>query len=378
MGDVNLIDSNVTENWQAGFLNITYTEIYRVIMDTRDATPFQVLIEAGIPPQLGNYVTPAGERVHILSRVPRRVGEFGTTRKWNVTVVYSNNQQEYLRDSNGAPVADPVDAVKEVDITYEEISVPIVDAKLIEATENWPLWDPGATPAPLTGTKTIEERKTRAGPITNSAGVVVPDQFEDSYRKRITVWRYLASWPASFETFLGRTNSDSVTITEVDGGGTTYQETFAARKLKCKNIIKQNFWYNGTLYYRIGIVLDVSPNLWIHVTVDEGTERLVYEGQIDPWTGDPYTQSELNKWFNGTNWDSNTIALRPIMTWVVGDDVIVDPLSGATPNLGVAVQIGEPMLFDGKGNEKREGSPYDRLFLNWETKPPIPFAPLNL
>ena len=79
---------------------------------------------------MGHAGTFGAATLYAIARTPARVDDDATGRKWNVTVSYSNNTQNFSRDENGSPVTDPTDAVKTVDIQYLEYSEPINNASL--------------------------------------------------------------------------------------------------------------------------------------------------------------------------------------------------------------------------------------------------------
>ena len=207
MGTVDLFDATLVEDSSKGFPALTYVETYQVIMNTKNASPFAVLIEAGIPSPRGQYSSPYGDTLYVVSRVPIRQDRGATDRKWHVRVTYSNDQQDdYLRNESGAPVATPPDAVKGVEITYEEIQEPITKAKLFNVTANAPYGQTGATNVTIPAGNPVEELQNNIGAICNSACTPLLDQYQIGYRKRLTVWRYELGWDASYENYLMKTN----------------------------------------------------------------------------------------------------------------------------------------------------------------------------
>ena len=361
VNQVDLFDDTVTETTQQGFISNNYTEVYQVIMDDKAASAFAVLALAGIPQPNIEYLIPSGQKVYVIQRVPTRVKD-GTDRKWMVTIVYSNNQtSQFLRNSSGQPVTNPTEAVKAVDVEFEEFAKPIDNAKLISVTKGGPAWAAGVTVEDITG-EPLADRIIQPGGIVNSACDSQPASFTD-YRKRITVWRYEDEYKASYEDYLGKKNSDAITITESDDSGTKYSETFQPGRLLMKNIVKENVWRDSVLYYRIGYVMDAAKkgNVWYYSTFDEGTRQLVYAEQIDPDTG--------------ARWDADI----PKFTEAVGSREIKPIEITTNDGFGNIVAIGEPQPLDGHGNPNPTKTGYgSQVWLNWDLIEEIAFGPLNL
>lgn len=278
-----LINDVLTESSRNGFLNLTYTLTYQVIADNKGNSAFDVLTATGLPLLNSSFLTPGGNTLYVINRQPQRSDVDSTGRKWTVTVTMSNDTEDYLRDQTGTPVDTPDQAVKKVDISYEEVEQTKNSGYFIGITSGAPFNYPGATnvtqppwfPAP-----------NNFAYIGNTA-TDLRELSVSTYRKRIAVGRYETDYKPAYEDYLGKTNSDEITIEESDGAGVRWTQTFPIGTLLMKDITKQNFWSNQRLYYWISYVMDYNEfghSSWVP---DSGENILASTANTNPFSN-PY------------------------------------------------------------------------------------------
>ena len=317
-----LIGENASENVKDGFVELTVTQVYQVILSNRNGTFEAALSSSGLP-ALGSAGTFGTATLYVISRVPARVDDDSTGRKWNVTVGYSNATQDFARDDQGQPVTDPTSAAKSVDIQYLEYAEPITDATFESVTEGGGY---------SVGTALASPGWLDSGNICVSTGETVLAE-RTAYRQVITVSRLESSWDSTYEDYQNTINSASVTINETDSSGTVATYTFPAQTLRMKPITKQPVWIDSLLYFRISFPMEHKADTWIHAEADRSQSERIFLGQLKPGGG-AWTQAEID-------------ALNPEAT---AGSVIWSWLTMTEKNeSGQFIAIGDPRPLDGNG-----------------------------
>ena len=252
-----LITENASENVKDGFVELKVTQVYQVVLANRTDTFVTALAASGLP-ALGHAGTFGAATLYAIARTPARVDDDATGRKWNVTVSYSNNTQNFSRDENGSPVTDPTDAVKTVDIQYLEYSEPITDATLLDVTTGG---------GHGVGTVLTSPSWLTDGAVTVSTGEIV-HAVRTVYRQVITVSRLESSWTSTYEDYNNQINNASLTITETDSTGVVATYSFPAKTLRMKPITKQPVWIDSELFFRITFPMEHKADTWTHSEAD--------------------------------------------------------------------------------------------------------------
>tara|TARA_R110000751_G_scaffold126358_1_gene228201 strand:- start:1927 stop:3000 length:1074 start_codon:yes stop_codon:yes gene_type:complete len=325
-----LIGENASENVKDGFVELAVTQVWQVILANRTDTFETALLAAGLP-ALGSAGTFGTATLYVISRVPARVDDDSTGRKWNVTVGYSNNTQNFARNDQGEPVTDPTSAAKSVDIQYLEYSEPITDATFDSVTEGGGY----SVGTALTSPSWLDD-----GDICVSTGESILAE-RTAYRQVITVSRLESSWTSTYEDYQNTINNASLTITETDSTGTVATYTFPAQTLRMKPITKQPVWIDSELFFRISFPMEHKADTWIHAEADRSQSERVFYGppaQIKPGGGD-WTEAEIDalnpQAAPGTvKWTLLTMSIQNESgdTIAVGDS---RPLNGNGARLGV-------------------------------------------
>ena len=359
---VALYNEDLNESIADGYKRIDLVRTYQVILNSRSDGAFAARNQLGVPKIKDLFNTTTGEKLVVTNVHPRRPAVDTTGRLWFVDVTMTNGTNDYPRDIYGTPVSNPTLAVKDVDISYLEFQEDVTGATLLNITKNSPSWD--ATGQDLmTIPPWLNHQTTKPGPITNTA-LISQDVQKSSFRKQITVSQYVSTW-TDWSSYLGKINSDTVTITQGDSSGTKLTETCAPYTLLLQDVIKEDYWFDGILYFRRRFVLSKNPRTWVFSICDEGTHRIcIINDQYKPDnSGNKMDQAYLT-------------AANITSTW--GHEPIV-----TTDQNGNAVTVGEPVAFNGWGSN----SPNDRTgeyeeytphFLNYKINGIKAFAALGL
>ncbi len=351
-----LITENATETVKSGFVELGVNQVWQVITATR-STDFTAALGASGLPALGSAGTFGGQTLYAISRVPNRVDDDATGKKWNVTVQYSNSTEQFNRNSSGQPVSNPTQSVKEVNIQFLEYAEPITDAEFLNVTK-------GGGYSVGTAIST-QPTWIDNGNVTVSTGETVSAS-RTSYRQVITVSRMESSWTSTYEDFTNTVNNSSVTITESDASGTKATYTFAANTLRMKPITKQPVWKDGSLYFRISFPMEHKPDTWIHSEYDRSQSERIFVGQTKPGGG-TYTQLDVDALYPDATAGTVKFGIQTITEKTKDGDVVAvgnpRPLNGFGARLGV----------DATGNQMGESR-----FVNWEIYDGKDFGTLNL
>tara|TARA_R110000803_G_scaffold19350_2_gene50772 strand:- start:223 stop:1290 length:1068 start_codon:yes stop_codon:yes gene_type:complete len=351
-----LITENASENVKDGFVELKVTQVYQVVLANRTDTFITALAASGLP-ALGHAGTFGAATLYAISRTPSRVDDDATGRKWNVTVNYSNNTQNFDRDENGSPVTDPTNAVKTVDIQYLEYSEPITDAIFESVTEGGGY---------SVGTSlTTQPTWLDSGNVCVSTGESILAQ-RTAYRQVITVSRLESSWTSTYEDYNNQINNAPLTITETDSTGVVATYSFPAKTLRMKPITKQPVWIDSELFFRITFPMEHKADTWVHAEADASQSERIFVGQVKPGGG-TWTQLEIDALYPdataGTvKWAWLTITEKN----EAGDSIAVGdsrPINGTGARLGV----------DATTNVNGES-----CYVNWKIYGEENFSALNL
>ena len=317
-----LISETTKETVQKGFLQLGVTQVYQVILPDRDNGADDALSAAGVP-NIGSSSTFGAATLYLIDRTASRVDADATGKKWNVTCQYSNNTEQFARDTNGQPVTNPTSEAKRVDIQYLEYSEPVTDATFLEVTEG----GGHSVGTALTAPSWMDD-----GNVTVSTGETVHAE-RTAYRQNITVTRLESSWTSSYDSYVNTINNASLTITETDSTGTKATYTFDAKTLRMKPITKQPVWIDSNLYFRVSFPMEHKVDTWIHAEADVSQSERIYAGQDKPGGG-TWTQSEIDDLYPDTT--AGTVKFA----WLT--------MTEKTPN-GKEVAIGDPRPLNGSG-----------------------------
>lgn len=289
-----LLNQTLTKRIQDGFLQYDYTETYQVT-----ATGIAAACVAPGIPQIGASVLLAGtsDFVWCHSQTPVRRSDRDARTLWNVTCHYSNATTKYERDVNGNPVTNPEDIVPKVDISFDEFSEPATDAHLIgftDASAVSPFLAAIRTPPPyLAGRQNIDVSNFVGGPVVNSANDPVPNIQQRRHNKRITYWTWHRDWNPDWEQFLNRVNLFPVVISQFDQEGIRLQYRFEPLTVLINDLVKEDHWRNGRLYFRRGLAMMHNPRGWLTKVNDEGYNEALFNGQFKGGSSGTFTTSDL-------------------------------------------------------------------------------------
>ena len=350
-----LISENASETIKSGFVELGVTQVWQVILANR-SDPFTSALSASGLPALQASGTFGTATLYVISRVPSRVDEDATGKKWNVTVSWSNATEQFNRNQNGQPVSDPTDSVKQVDIAYLEYSEPITNATFENVTEGGGFEDGTAI--------TTQPTWLDDGNVTVSTGETVQAE-RTAYRQVITVSRIESSWTSTYEDYTNTINSAALTITESDASGVKATYTFPAKTLRMKPITKTPVWKDGSLYFRISFPMEHKVDTWIHSEYDRSQSERISPGQKRKGGAD-WTQTEIND-------------LYPDATGNV--PFFIQTITEKTSE-GETVAVGDPRPLNGTGArlgvDATTNANGKSCFVNWSIFEEKSFAGLNL
>ena len=352
-----LISENTKETVQKGFLQLSVTQVYQVILAHRDDDANDALSDAGVP-NIGSSGTFGSATLYLIDRTAARVDADATGKKWNITCQYSNNTEQFSRDTNGQPVTSPTSEAKRVDIQYLEYSEPVTDATFLEVTEGGGY----SVGTALTAPSWLDD-----GNVTVSTGETVHAE-RTAYRQNITVTRLESSWTSSYDSYVNTINNASLTITETDSTGTKATYTFDAQTLRMKPITKQPVWIDSNLYFRVSFPMEYKENTWIHCEADRSQSEKIYVNQrrLD---GTAWTQPEIDALF------PDSTGTPPDETWLT--------ITQKNEDLKT-IAIGNPLPLNGNGarlgcvNAKDGSTPTKPCYVNWQIFEEKSWTPLNL
>jgi hypothetical protein len=343
-----------------GFLQYEYTETWQVTASGIAAS----LLDADLP-LIGQpyYITGVTNPVYCYSRRPVRRSDTQAKNTFDVVCTFTNATQRYDRTETGLPADTPEQIVPRVDVAFEEYNETSCTAQFIgifDATFPTTFVDPGLSaavppylPTPQFGTNVM---------ITNSAKDPIQNINKRKHAKRITYWTYHRDWNSGWDDYLDTVNGSSVTISQRDQDGLRLQYTFPAYQLLIMDIIKEDHWRDGKLWFRRGIVFSHKPNTWFSEYFDMGFNEMYFAGQLNP-DSSTITESNMDSYFGTNHADYEQVpvtVLRPADSGVAGMDLqqvaIADPV--ALNGYGRQLKVPTP---DGQAYEPRKlvYMPYD-------------------
>jgi len=322
-----LIDTSLTETVVNGFLQLEYKQTYQIISSSSSVQEFTVMSDAGLPKRAAPLVYD-GVTMYCYQRVPRRSNADNERRKWLVDCMFSNDTSRFVRNSQGQPI--PVDTAQgitntapQVDIAFLESTSQVREAEFLGLTSetglSWPV-------QPKSGLVV-----NQSGPFVNSAGDLI-EREQREWTTQITYWRYVRDWNSNWnKTVLGKANNASFTVQQTDADGVRFSRTFEPETLVLLDIIKQDVWIDGRLFFRVGFVLlELKEDTTITIP-DEGVRRLVYSGQYR-LDGTTFSDSDLT--------DETGSATGQYL------QEIITPIDGFPE---MAALVGKPMKLNGWG-----------------------------
>lgn len=289
-----LINQSLTKRIQDGFLQYDYSETYQVTSSGLAAA----CLAQGVP-QIGQAVllTGTSDYVWCHTQTPNRRSDRDARNLYTVTCLFSNATTKYERDVDGNPVTSPEDIVPKVDVAFEEYSEPATDAHLIgftDASESDPFVAEIKTPPPyLQERQSVDVGNFTGGPVVNSANDVVPNIQQRKHNKRITYWTWHRDWDPAWEQFLDKVNRFQLTISQYDQEGIRLQYVFDPLTVVVNDLIKEDHWRNGRLYFRRGIAMMHNPRGWLTKINDEGFNEALFNGQYKASNSTTFTTSDL-------------------------------------------------------------------------------------
>lgn len=367
-----LIDDTASETLKNGILIVKVVEVYQVLSNNRMESKDVVLAAPALPVRLSRTYHQTAE-CYAVSRVAKRPSIKATALMWTVVVTYTNDSSAYAHDATGKPVTDPTASVKRVEVDYVTREQPITTALFRHSTIGpfHESFDDPSDPDTINPAKAMQPpvwaSTTAQGPITNSAGDV---RFATTprYYRRITVSRIVRDWDDDILDFRGNINNDVVTVKQYDGstGGdvrATYK--FNPLTLRIDDIVKQDLWLGGSLYFKQSIVMVESKETWIHSEQDSGQRQRLYAGQRKDPDGTLYTQADMD----------------------AQDPPIVAGSYGLVNIINNGVAIGDPAKLNGHGmplpiirdpTDAALPGNGDTIYLNYDVATISDFTPLGL
>jgi hypothetical protein len=358
MDAAQLITESLQETIADGFVQYDNNQTWLVIADSRDDTP-ETALGAEQLPALGDSKYIKGTLVWVQRRNPVRQDEPATGRKWHVNILYSNASKTGSGSSGtgGAPVSDPTQSVKEVDVTFQEMQIPATRAKLIGTFQRQAGQD-----VQITAPFYLQSQSTDFNSNVTNSALIPQDVSQSEFRKTISVGKYYAQWDNTWDDYLGTVNDAALTITQADASGTRFSQTYARQTLLMYDIVKQDVWLGPRLYFLVRFVMAYRKDTWKHRQNDQGTKRLIFVGQYKT-DGGQYDQADLN-------------ALNIRGDYGYQDIVTQD-------GNGNFIASGEPVALNGWGSDQptRRAANYDKnlpIYLLYELYPEADFNALGL
>ena len=153
-------------------------------------------------------------------------------------------------------------------------------------------------------------KEGNGGPIVNSA--LIPQDVEiPGYSKTITVSTFVDSW-TDYGDYLGKVNAAQVVIEQRDRTGVKLTETCKPLSLLLKDVIKEDVWMDGLLYFRQHFVMEKAQGTWNHSQFDQGTKRLLKINQtFKPQSFPDFVdQAYLDKAGITTEWGHEPVTIK--------------------------------------------------------------------
>jgi hypothetical protein len=352
---------DLTERLVDGFLQYDYVETWQV-----DATGIAAsLLDASLP-QIGQpyFITGVTTPVYCFQRTPRRRSDSQAKNLFDVVCSFTNAVTRYDRTSEGLPADQPENIVPRVDIAFEEYSETTNQARngfigVFDIEVPPSLFTPALSYQPPPNMPSPQFGK--ATTITNSAGDPLENVSVRKHTKRITYWSWHRDWNSQWDNWLDVVNSTQTTVTQSDKDGQRLRYSFDPYTLLINDIIKEDHWRDGKLYFRRGVVISHNPNTWFNVFVDKGFNELIFTGQLDK-DGTVITEAKMTSWFGAKR---KTYEQIPVTFWRPAEDTSPRdeflPVAAAEPQFlnGYGRLVGNPTPGD-------SGFPKQLVYMNYE------------
>ena len=266
--DVNKTNDTYSDRIESGTLKVRYVETYELITDDPNT---DTTITAGSHPLLPargtELVTANGFAVWVQSVDCNRTERL----KFEATVTYTNETENWPTDSQGLPTNEPSEVAKRIEITSEEIQIPITNAAyegVFDEEDNFWVNIPGFTGG-------------EKGPIINSALTKI-ERFKPSHRDVIKVTDWRRTWQNAWDDFQGSGNDADITFTLSDADGPRMTKTYLKETLKCQSVVPTNVWKKGQLWFKRTMIFRHYPDGLLHKEPDYGlVERDFVADAID-------------------------------------------------------------------------------------------------
>jgi hypothetical protein len=346
----NRTSQDLVERLVDGFLQYDYTEVWQV-----DASgPAAALQDASLPTIGTQYaISGVSQPVYCYQRQPRRRSDTQAKSLFDVICSFTNAVTRYERTVDGLPANEPEQIVPRVDVTFEEYNDTKQSAYFVG------VFSIAQHPSEYTPEGSFQTPSYMKVPgydyewsIINSANEPFGNVNVSKHTKRITYWSWHRDWETKWDDWLDVVNSEAVTITQRDKEGERLKYDFKPFQLLIKDIVKEDHWRDGRLYFRRGIVFSFKEDCWFYRRLDEGLNERIYEGQYKP-DGTQVTASDMTSWF-GSN--ASTYEQIPVTFYRPADDT-------GPRNEFLPVAPSEPQVLNGWGRLNGVPTPYDNGLL---------------
>lgn len=342
---------DLTERLVDGFLQYDYVETWQV-----DATGIAAsLLDASLP-QIGQpyFISGVTTPVYCFQRQPRRRSDSQAKNLFDVVCSFTNAVTRYDRTSEGLPADQPENIVPRVDIAFEEYSEASPRAQFVGIFDQdtaasffapqFTSQVPPYLPSPQFGIN-------RA--IVNSANDPQQNVNKRSHTKRVTYWTWHRDWDSSWDDYIDSVNSGTTTISQSDKDGLRLRYSFDAYTLLINDIVKEDHWRDGKLYFRRGVVFSHNPESWFLQLPDQGFNEMLFVGQ-NKEGGATVTESDMDDLFGSERADYESLAI----TYPV-------PIAGLIAYAPTETRVApaEPQLLNGHGRLIKIAPPDNASFL---------------
>jgi hypothetical protein len=341
----------LTERMVDGFLQYDYTETWIV-----NATGIAASLLDPLLPVIGQPYLILGVEspVFCYQRTPRRRSDTQAKMFFDVVCTFTNAISKYDRTYEGWPANQPESIVPRVDIAFEEYSEPSPRAQFVG------IFDQDTAPAFFAPQFSYQIPPYLSAPqfgidraIVNSANDPQQNINKRSHTKRVTYWTWHRDWNSSWDDYIDSVNSNTTTITQSDLEGQRLQYSFEPYSLLINDIIKEDHWRDGKLYFRRGVVFSHNPATWFLQVTDQGYNEMLFVGQ-NKEGGGTVTENDMDDLFGADRADYESLAI----TYPV-------PIAGLTAYAPTETRVApaEPQLLNGHGRQIKIEPPDSTSFL---------------
>lgn len=320
-----------------GFLQYEYTETWQVTASGIAAS----LLDPDLP-QIGfpYFITGVSQPVYCYSRRPTRRSDTQAKTTFDVVCTFTNATTRYDRTVDGQPATSPENIAPKVDVQFEEYSEQSPTAQFIGIFDidiAPTFFDPSNTAQVPPYLPTPQYGIDR--PIVNSAKDPQQNVNKRYHTKRITYWTYHRDWNSGWDGYLDSVNSSTVSVSQYDQDGLRLRYLFAANTLLINDIIKEDHWRDGRLWFRRGVVMSHNPNTWFLQLVDQGFNEMLFVGQ-NKENNEAITAADMTEIFGGGYSTYETLAITTPVP-VVGENILYPEYIKVAP--------ADPVLLNGHG-----------------------------